>query len=78
MRTSFKYLSQLPQNNNTVICKANKEGKIIIVDYKACQNIIEAKLQQFEILNYWNIVNKSAEFGVSMEECYNKCLNFLA
>ena len=33
MRTSLKHLSQLVQNNKIVICEANKDGKIIIVDY---------------------------------------------
>ena len=72
MRTSLKHLSQLVHTNKIVICKADKDGEIIIVDYKDYQKIMEAKLEQFEILNDWNIDNKNAKFDVVMDQCYNK------
>ena len=69
MRTSLKYLSQLVQSNKIVVCKAEKDGKIIIVDYKDYQNIMKAELEQFKILNDWNIDNKNAELDVVIEQC---------
>ena len=74
MRTSLKHLSQLVHTNKIVICKADKDGKIIIVDYKDYQKIMEAELEQFEILNDWNIDNKNAKFDVVMVQCYNKMI----
>ena len=35
---------------------------------------MEAKLEQFEILNDWNIDNKNAKLDVVMEQCYNKMI----
>ena len=35
---------------------------------------MEAELEQFEILNDWNIENKNAKFDVIMEQCYNKMI----
>ena len=51
MRSSLKHLSQLVHTNRIVICKADKDGKIIVVDFKDYQIIMEAVLGQFEILN---------------------------
>ena len=76
MRSSLKHLSQLVQTNKIVICKADKDGKIIIVNYKNYQKIMEAKLEQFEILNDWNIDNKNVKFDVIMEQCYNVMIEF--
>ena len=74
VRISLKHLSQLVKTNKIVICKADKDGKIVIVDYKDYQKITEAELEQFEILNDWNIDNKKAKFDVVMEQCYNKMI----
>ena len=75
MRTSLKHLSQLVQTTNKIVkCKADKDGKIIIVDYKDYQKIMEAELEQFEILNDWNIDNKNSKFVIIMEKCYNKII----
>ena len=35
---------------------------------------MEAELEQFEILNDWNIDNKNAKFDVVMDQCYNKII----
>ena len=61
-------LMSISTKNKIVICKADKDGKIIIVDYKDYQKIMEAELEQFEILNDWNIDNKNAKFDVIMEQ----------
>ena len=47
MRTSLKHSSQLVDTNKIVICKADKDGKIIIVDSKDYQKIMKAELEQF-------------------------------
>ena len=47
MHTSLKHSSQLVDTNKIVICKADKDGKIIIVDSKDYQKIMEAELEQF-------------------------------
>ena len=62
-------LFQLVKSNKIVICKADKDGKIIIADYKDYHKIMEAELEQFEILNDWNIDNKNAKFDFFMKQC---------
>ena len=51
MRTNLKYLSQLVHTNKIVICKADKDGKIIIIDYKDYQTFMKTELERFKILN---------------------------
>ena len=51
MRTSLKYLSQLVHTTKIVIRKADKDGKIMIVDYKDYQKFMKTELERFKILN---------------------------
>ena len=41
LRSSFKYLNELVKDKKILICRADKDGKFLVLDFKDCNLIME-------------------------------------
>jgi len=57
LRKALADLSNLVNNKNIVICKSDKDGKIIIVDFKDYNQIMRREMSNFDKLSNCNTTN---------------------
>ena len=62
MKNSLQELTELVNAKKIVICKADKDGKILIIDYEDYKLIMRRELEQFDILNDLNLQNIESKF----------------
>ena len=63
MKNSLQELTELVNAKKIVIiCKADKDGKILIIDYEDYKLIMRRELEQFDILNDLNLQNTESKF----------------
>ena len=51
LNKSFKKLKKLVRNNDIIVCKTDKDGKLVIIDLTTYNNIMKRELEQFQELN---------------------------
>ena len=51
LNKSFKKLKKLVRNNDIIVCKTDKDGKLVIIDLATYNNIMKRELEQFQELN---------------------------
>ena len=74
LRTSFKYLKKLVKNRKIVICRADKDGKRLVLDFKDYNLIMEREFaNQFQELTHVDLTSVHHE----LQQIKDKCDNFL-
>ena len=53
MNKSFKKLKKLVRNNDIIVCKTDKDGKLVIIDLATYNNIMKRELEQFQELKIY-------------------------
>ena len=74
LRSSFKYLKKLVKDRKIVICRADKDGKLLVLDFKDCNLIMEREFaNQFQELTHVDLTTVHYE----LQQIKDKCDNFL-
>ena len=72
--SSFKYLKKLVKDRKIVICRADKDGKLIVVDFKDYNLIMKREFaNQFQELTHVDLTIVDNE----LQHIKDKCDNFL-
>ena len=74
LRSSFKYLKKLVKDRKTVICCADKDGKLLVLDFKDYNLIMEREFaNQFKEMTHVDLTTVHHE----LQQIKYKCDNFL-
>ena len=74
LRTSFKYLKKLVKNRKIVIYRAHKGGKLLVLDFKDYNLIMEREFaNQFQELTHVDLTSVHHE----LQQIKKKCDNFM-
>ena len=71
LNKSFKKLKNLLRNNDIIVCKTDKNGKLIIIDLATYNNIMKRELEQFQ-----EITLSQNDFEKKVAMIRKKCENF--
>ena len=73
-RSNFKYLKKLVKNRTIVICRADKNGKLLVLYFKDYNLIMEKEFaNQFQELTHVDLTTVHHE----LQQIKDKCDNFL-
>ena len=74
LRSSFEYLKKLIKNRKIVICRQDKDGKLLVLDFKDYNLIMEREfVNQFQELTQVD----STIVHYVLQQLKDKCDNFL-
>ena len=74
LRSSYKYLKKLVKERKIVICRADKDGKLLVLDFKDYNLIMEREFaNQFQELAHVDLIAANHE----LQQIKDKCDNFL-
>ena len=74
LRSSFKHLKKLVKNRKIVNCRADKDGKLLVLDFKGYNLIMEREFaNQFQELTHVDLTTIHHD----LQQIKDKCNNFL-
>ena len=70
LRSSFKYLKKLIKDRKVVICRADKDGKLLFLDFKDYNLIMEREFaNQFQELTHVDLTTVHHELQQIKDKC---------
>ena len=72
IRSALKEITDLVKKRTIVICRSDKDGKIVIVDYDDYNHVMERELSKFNLIQELNANNINKHFENIRKECEDK------
>ena len=62
LKKALQELISYTKNKEIVICRTDKDGRIIVVNFKDYKSIMQKELQKFDVIKDFNVKNTQEDF----------------